>query len=338
MKRYLLTSILITVSIIAASCNSATSATPTASEAAVTLTPTSTPSPLGSQTNPVTLGVISPSPDDPIMQAADQLVQQIAADSGLSVQARPFTNYQDMLVSMQAGQVSFAWMPAMTYIYANGVGLAEVSLLTNHFGVYQYGSRFYVNQDSGFTIYYNEDTGQNTAIAAAALQQLEGLRPCFTDEHSISGYVLPQGLFSQQETQLLPPVFTQSYTGTIRALYIRGICDFGVVYAYLGDPRTSSAVLNDLGDAMTRVVVLWQSEAVIPNTALVYHPDVQPEIRQSINASLLTLAQTPDGIGLLSTVLEYDVQALHGVDDSLYNPLRELMVAAGINIEEQVGY
>jgi len=272
------------------------------------------------------------------MQAADQLVQQIASDTGFSVQARAFSNYQDLLVSMQAGQVSFTWMPAMTYIYANGVGLAEVSLLTNHFGVYQYGSRFYTNLDSGLNIYFNEETGQNTAAAQTALQQLEGLRPCYSDEHSVSGYILPQGILSQHEIQTQSPVFTQSYTSTIRALYIKGICDFGVVYAYLGDPRTSSAVLNDLSDAMDRVVILWQSDAIIPNTAMVYHPTVPDEIRQAINASILNLVQTPDGKGLLSTVLEYDVQALHGVDDTIYNPLRELMVAAGINIEEQVGY
>jgi phosphonate transport system substrate-binding protein len=318
------------------SCNPGT-ATPT-TEVTATITPTSTPAPLGSQENPLTFGVIAPSPDDPIMQAADQLVQQIATDTGFSIQTRAFSNFQDLLVSMQAGQVSFTWMPAMTYIYANGVGLAEVSLLTNHFGVYQYGSRFYANLDSGLDTYFNEETGQNTATAQVALQQLEGLRPCYTDEHSISGYVLPQGIFGQQEIQTQSPVFTQSYTSTIRALYIKGICDFGVVYAYLGDPRTSSAVLNDLSDAMDRVVILWQSDAIIPNTALVYHPSIPDEVRQAINTSILSLIQTPDGKGLLSTVLEYDIQALHGVDDSIYNPLRELMVAAGINIEDQVGY
>lgn len=337
MKRSILISILVVTLFLFTSCTS--SGNPSTTEGITpTITPTSTPAPLGSQANPITLGVIAPSPDDPIMQAADQLVQQIASDTGLSIQAREFSNYQDLLVSMQAGQVSLAWMPAMTYIYANGVGLAEVSLLTNHFGVYQYGSRFYVNIDSGLDIYFNEETGQNTAPASAALNQLDGLRPCYTDEHSISGYILPQGLISQTAIQTQSPVLTQSYTATIRALYIKGICDFGVVYAYLGDPRTSSTVLNDLGDAMNWVVVLWQSDAIIPNTALAYHPSIPDDIRQEINASLLGLVQTADGKGLLSTVLEYDIQALHGVDDSIYNPLRELVVAAGINIEEQVGY
>jgi hypothetical protein len=43
----------------------------------------------------------------------------------------------------------------------------------------------------------------------------------------------------------LNPVFTYNYNAIIRALYIQGICDFGVTYALTGDPLTSSDILSN---------------------------------------------------------------------------------------------
>jgi phosphonate transport system substrate-binding protein len=293
---------------------------------------------LGSNENPLIIVVVSSSPTAEQIAAAQQLSNTFSQSSGKVVSVEFLPDYASLIVALRKGDVQAGWLPPVTYIYAKDQGAANVLLLANHFGVYFYGTAFFANRDTEFHSYFDQATNRSTAKADIALPQFNGKRPCLVDQTSVSGYLVPIGLLNENQVLFQPPVLIRSYTGIIRALYIKAICDFGATFAISGDPRTSTAVTTDLTDALDRVVVIWQSDPMIPNTNLSVSPTLAPEFRDLLTGMLTDIMKSPDGKTALSTVLQYDVQDLKVVDDSVYDPLREMIKQSRVNIIDWIGW
>ncbi len=301
-------------------------------------TPTATPEPLGSASNPYVIGLISEQEDPQVAAAADELAKQVGNLAGVHATGKVFMTYNQLLESLAAGKVHATWMPPLTYLYASQRGLAEVALLTNHFGVYQYGVQFLANVESQLTPYFDPISGLSSADAATALEQLSGLRPCWVEPTSPSGYILPAGLLEENQIPVLPGVLTQSHTAVVRALYIKGICDFGATFAISGDPRTASMVIQDLPDVMNRVLVIWRSDAVIPSLNLSLLAGLSEGDRQVLTNAFLELSKTPEGKALLQVSAEnYEIEEMKTVNDTIYTPLRDAAQALKFNLKDGIG-
>ncbi|MCL4561357.1 MAG: PhnD/SsuA/transferrin family substrate-binding protein [Chloroflexi bacterium] len=322
---------------------SPTAATPTGAAQTSTLAPfptsipTPTPAPLGDPNNPVLMGIVSANNDSKATDAADQVAAAISTETGYTVRTSFSASYPDLIGDLRLGKIHFAWLPPFTYIQAHEEEIADVALVVNHFGVYSYGSQFLANAEHGFKVYYDATTGQSTAGAANALVQLAGTRPCWVDPTSASGYVVPDGILAQESIQTLDPVFTQDPGAVIRALYTKGICDFGATYAVSGDPRTASSIQADLPDVMNKVIVLWQTDAIIPNMNVSFHQSVSQAVRQKIADSLVDLARKSEGKTILTTAMNYDVSGFKAIDDTYYDPLRSIVQASGIDLAPLIG-
>ncbi|MFN2147734.1 MAG: hypothetical protein ACK2T2_05035, partial [Anaerolineales bacterium] len=62
-----------------------------------------------------------------------------------------------------------------------------------------------------------------------------------------------------------------------------------------------------------------------------YVPSMTREMRDSINNALLKIADTDEGKAALDEA--YSWAGLQKVDDSFYDPFRQVLDAAGVNIE-----
>jgi phosphonate transport system substrate-binding protein len=254
------------------------------------------------------------------------------------VQSRVLPSYQALVDEISNRRVHIAWLPPLTYLYASRIGVAQAALLANHFGVFQYGSQFLANTSSGFTPYFDPISGLNSADAATALAQFNGLRPCWVDPGSASGYIVPAGLLALNQIPIGEPAFTQSHSSVVRSLYVKGVCDFGGTFAISGDPRTASTVLQDLPDAIERIPIIWRSDAIIPNLNISYIAGLPEDRVKALNASFLQIAQQPEGLALLSSTADnYQVDALKPVDDSVYDRLREFVDALDLSLANYLG-
>jgi phosphonate transport system substrate-binding protein len=298
--------------------------------------PTKTPIPIGSSGNPLTIGFVDPV-DSNINDSKKTLVDQLANLTGFDVQAVQFSNYNELMDKMRNNQVHLAWLQPFTYIYGKQNGFARVLLLTNHFGVFQYGTQFMANSSSGFTAYYDPSTGKNTRDEAFALTQFQGKRPCWVDPTSASGYILPLSQLAENKIGVFEGVFSHNHAAVIRSLYVNGICDFGATFSISGDPRTSSTVLEDSPDVINRVPILWRSEAVIPNTNLTIQSEISPQIADKISAAFMEIVKTPDGRQIISDALNYNVEDLQPVNDDVYKPLEHAIDILGLDIETLIG-
>lgn len=305
-----------------------------------TFPPTRTPTPLppGSAENPLVIGLVSVTEDAQINAAGEELALQVAERTGLSVTGRVYTSYHSLLEDMEEARVHVAWMPPLTYVYASGRGVAQAALLTNHFGVYEYGAQFLANAASGLQPHYDPLSGQNDVDAATALAQFQGLRPCWVEPLSPTGYILPAGLLLNNQVETIPAVFAQSHTAVVRALYVQGICDFGATFSHSGDPRTAAVVQDDLPDVMNRVLIIWRSDASVPNVSLVYRTGLSEGNRIALTNAFLDIVKTPDGKGLLTlSAGNYEIEDLRVVEDHTYDPLRDVVAAVRINLLETIG-
>jgi phosphonate transport system substrate-binding protein len=317
--------------------------TPLATTARPTFTPTPlptdtpTPEPLGSPANPIIVGLLMPQNDPLIIGDGDQLASQLSQSTGYTVQAKTFDSYPAILAAIETGNVHVTWLPPFTYILAHQQGLVDAALMTNHFGIYSYGTMFLANIESGFTPFFDPNTNQNTADAGPALRQFNGKLPCWVEAKSASGYIIPMGLFAMENISFQQPVLIQSFDSVVRALYVHQICDFGATYAISGDPRTASSIQDAFPDVMQKVIVIWRSDAVIPNLGMVYKSDFPKALRQLLTDALIQWVNTDAGKTALTNANQYNIGDLKEIDDTYYDPLRTYLQASAVDLNSLVG-
>ena len=297
-------------------------------------TATATQPPPGSEGNPISIGFILKPEDIEANAAAEDVAFLIAEETGLQVESALYPDFQSLSAAVVNGDLDLFWLKPLEYIYLNWEGEAQVVLLTNHLGVYAYGVQFMANVNRGFTSYFDPEANASFGEPITALQQFSGTRPCFIDPTSLPGYLAPLGLLTNTSTPTLDPIFTYDYEATVRALYIQEICDFGVSYALIGDPRTSSSILQDIPEAQNDVVIIWQSDGIIPNINLSASRDLPLDILFRLQEAFLDLPSTSEGLALLSTALNYQVEAFKIVEDTFYNPLRAALVPLELDLQQ----
>jgi len=80
-----------------------------------------------------------------------------------------------------------------------------------------------------------------------------------------------------------------------------------------------------------KVVAVLHTSIDIPNDGLHFSPSVPETIRAQIVDALLAMAETDEGQETLYTA--FWCSGLQKVDDSFYDPLRQLLDASGVDIE-----
>ena len=308
--------------------------TSTLNAATLTPMPTFTPTPavLGSAERPFVLGIVSAAPSSAQQEALNQLAADLAGSLQVSVQARIFSDYIALELALQRSEVHLVWLMPVEYLLASQKNLADVMLVTNHLGVTGYGVQFIGHSDSHFTPYFDVATNAATGTAAQALAQFAGLRPCLTNTKSLSGYWVPSGYLAINNISVKPAVQTYSTNASLRALYIKGVCDFTATYAIAADPRTSSEVITDLPDAVAKLPIIWISPPVIPTLSLSTSPEVDLTVKTRLAESLQALARTEEGKNLLTSALAYETAGLQPLPDSAYDELRQLISVQNVRL------
>lgn len=305
------------------------------STASITPTPSATPIPLGSENNPVVMGIVW-SDESSQSPAAGQFIQYLADTTGFIFALQPFGSKMDLMAAMDQGKVSFAWLLPEDFLYASENNIGIVAFLTSHYGVYGYGSYVFVRSDSGFQLDFDADTGTSNFGASAALRQFTQKVPCLVNQKSISGYAYPLGLLAEESVKVKDPVLLQTHEAVIRAIDTGGICDFGFTYGITGDPRTSSAIQKDIPDIMQKVVIAWQTPADIPTLNLTYATLLAGDIRFAISSALEKYAANPDGLQTLSQMNNYAIDGIRSASDDEYENLRAALRAAGIDTQSLI--
>ena len=294
-----------------------------------TLTPTPPASPEpGTEKNPLILALAPSShPSGEVIAAGDSIAAYIESRTGYKVVTIVPSNENNLVEAMGNGNAQIAALSPFAYLLARENDTVTAILASARDGQTTYGAQFIANREGGFVSYFNSERDENTAEAVEALKQFQDKKPCWSDNNSPSGYVVPLGLLNQAQVRIRSGAFLEGQPNVVRAVYVDDICDFGASFI---DARQSPALEADYPDVMDRVVVIWRIPAIIPYENISLSNTLPIEMRRVLQRAFIDLMLTPEGKSAIQTV--YGIDELQIVEDAAYVDFANYVHASGLDL------
>ncbi|MEA3328014.1 MAG: phosphate/phosphite/phosphonate ABC transporter substrate-binding protein [Chloroflexota bacterium] len=273
---------------------------------------------LGTEENPLIWALVPSGESDTVLAGFDTVTDIIYDETGIVIDAFVATEYAGVIEALSADppKAHIASLATFAYIVAAERGVAEVELVSVRYGSPSYTGQIFVRADSGIT----------------SVDQLAGKTFCRPDVLSTSGWIIPsitmQSYGIDPDTDLAEIVDAGSHDAAVAGVY-NGDCDAGSSYV---DARSN--LEEDYADIM-EVIQVIDISVDIPNDGVQYHPDVSRELRDQINAALIAMPETEAGAEALDMAYEWNELMPKG--DEFYDPFRQILDAAGVNVEDFLG-
>ena len=293
-------------------------------------TPTS-PAP-GTIENPLIVALPpGSSADAERVEAGKAFAEQLSEVTGYTFVVVAPESYANIVDAMGKGNAHIAVLPAYAYALAYEKGYANAAFASLRSGERTYGAQFVARTDAGLQSYFDAQTGENTADAVTALSQFRDKKPCWPDEISPSGYVIPSGILAYNDIPTRPPAFVQGQPTVVRAVYVGGICDFGATYV---DARGFPAVLDEYPDALEQVSVIWRIPPIIPYETFTIAHNLSPEMAQALEDAMFRISGMQAGRDVLGQA--YGIEDWERITDTFYEEFRLYLDASDIDLESLV--
>lgn len=287
---------------------------------------------LGSAKNPLILALPpSARPTGDVINAGNVLKSLLEKSTGFKIIVVAPPAESELVKAFADGNAHIGVLSPFGYLMASNSGKADAAFARQRDGGIFYGAQFIVQSEAGFTSYFDPVKNENTADASAALVQFNDKKPCWTDTLSPSGYVVPLGLLSEVNVKPLEPAFVSGHSTVVRAVYARGICDFGATYI---DARTYPGLENEFPDVMKKVNVVWRIPAIIPYETLVFAHGMTIDTRRALERAFVDAMSTPGGKSAMQVLYGFD--AMQIVQNGQYDEFRKAVKASGLDLGDLV--
>ncbi|HET9911623.1 MAG TPA: PhnD/SsuA/transferrin family substrate-binding protein [Anaerolineales bacterium] len=309
-----------------------TTATPTATLPRITPTETAPlPFPtveLGLAENPLILALPPSANSQAQIDAAKVIASQFTERTGYTVVTVVPDSYSALVESLEKGNAHIVLLDPYAYELAFRKDLVRASYAILRDGKGKYGAQFLATRRGDFTSYFDERTGKNTTEEAAiALAQFADKKPCWSDEISPSGYVVPLGYLNENQIVTKAPAFVGGHPTVVRSLYASGICDFGATYI---DARKFPSLEDEFPDLVEQVIVVWQIPPLIPYNVLAFSTNMPQPMRDLFSSLVPPILQTEAGKAAFKTA--YDIDELEPVNDGYYEEFRIYVDESGVDL------
>ena len=290
--------------------------------------PTPTAAALGTVENPLVLALPPGSASDrERVDAGKNLAEQLSEITGYTFVVVAPESYAKLVESMGKGNVHLAVLSGPAYALAYESGFANAIYASIISGEKAYGAQFIARTDAGFQSYYDAYRDINTADAATALSQFRNKKPCWPDEVSLTGYVIPVGVLAQNDIPVRQAAFVQGQPTVVQAVYAGDVCDFGATYI---DARSFPSVLDKYPDVQDEVKVIWRVPSIIPYGIFALDRNLPPQISLAINDALFRITGMQAGRQVLGKA--YEVEDWERITDSFYAEFRLYLDSSGVDL------
>lgn len=313
-------------------------ATQTATPVPVSVTPTDTaPAPfataeLGLAENPLILALPPSTNSQEQIAAAKVIASQFTERTGYTVVTIVPDSYSALVEALEKGNAHIVLLDPYSYELAFRKDLVRASYAVLKEEEGKYGAQFLATRRGGFTSYFDEGIDENTTDdPAVALAQFADKKPCWSDEISPSGYVVPLGYLNENQIVTKPPAFVEGHPTVVRSLYASGICDFGATYI---DARKFPSLEDEFPDLVEQVIVVWQIPAIIPYEVLAFSTKMPEGMRNLFASQILPMMQTDAGKTAFKTA--YDIEELEAVNDGYYEEFRIYVDESGVDLTKLI--
>jgi phosphonate transport system substrate-binding protein len=270
---------------------------------------------LGTEENPLIWSFVPSGEMQDVVAGAEGVIALIEEETGFAIDANVATEYAGVIEAMCSDPVEahMGSLATFAYVLAAQRDCAEAALVSVRYGSPTYNGQIIVRADSGIT----------------ELSQLAGKTFCRPDPLSTSGWIIPSldlaAAGVDPETGMAEVVDAGSHDAAVTAVY-NGDCDAAAVYV---DAR--SGIEDEFPDVKEVIDVIHVS-VDIPNDGLQFTSAVPQEMRDQIVNAMVRIMETEEGQEAMDAAYEWAGVEVHG--DEFYDPFRQLLDAAGVDIEE----
>ena len=286
-----------------------------------TLTPSSTPTltptlpPLGEEGNPIVWAIVPETDLNVFIPAADQAADIIMERTGLIIETQVSENFSQIVDMLCSGEAQIGALNAFSYLLAQERDcISNIVLTAEMFGGSAYQGQILVRSDSGIT----------------SIADLAGTTFCRRAEDSRSTWIVPRLMMLaagiDPDNDLKEIIDTGTINKTIAGIY-RGTCDAGATYI---DARIDNR--EEFPDIFNVAHVLAQT-IQIPYNSVTFSSILPTEIQEEIEGVFYYL-EVFDGGQVLNDL--YGWSGIYERGDYLYDPLREVINASGVDLESLV--
>jgi phosphate/phosphite/phosphonate ABC transporter binding protein len=287
---------------------------------------------LGTDKNPLILAVPpTTQPDPSVLAASKTLIALLEKSTGYKFVSVVPPSETELVKAFGLNNAHIGVLSPAGYLLASGRGFVDAAFVRQQAGSVFYGAQFIARSDAGFIAYYDPIKDENSADATVALAQFKNKKPCWTDDHSPSGYIVPLGFLNEVGVQVSTPAFLAGHPPVVRAVYAGGICDFGATYI---DARAFPGLEDQYPDVMKKVVVIWRIPRIIPYETLAFVHGMDEDQRRSLIRSFVEIMLTADGKSAMQTLYGFD--AMQVVQDSQYEDYSKAVIASGLDLANLV--
>jgi len=333
-RKYSLFIPFIFVAILLSGCNVSrfTPSQPTATHTPV-ITPTldETPLPptgeLGLAENPLILALPPSADSSEQINAAREIAAMFTERTGYVVVVVVPDSYADLVDALEKENAHIVLLDPLSYALAYQKDLVRAQYASVKEEKIAYGAQILAARKGGYTSYFNPEIGVNTADSATALVQFADKKPCWSEETSPSGYVIPLGLLNQAQVLTRPAAFVGGQTTVVRSLYVGGICDFGSTYI---DARKFPSLEDEMPDLIEQVLVIWQTPEIIPYEVLAFSTNMPQPMRDLFSNLIPAILQTDAGNAAFKKA--YDIEAVQPVNDEDFSDFHTLIYDSRVDL------
>lgn len=315
--------------------------TETVTPPAGSTTPTDTAIPavttveLGLAENPLILTMLpsTTAPPQAQIDAAKVIASQITERTGYTVVTVIPDSYTALVEALENGNAHIVLLDPYAYELAYQKDAVQAAFAVLKDGVGKYGAQFIAPRKEGFKSYFNPIIEENfpSADAGTALEQLTNKKPCWSDETSASGYIIPLGYLNSNQVFTRPAAFVEGHPTVVRSLYAGGICDFGATYV---DARKFPSLEDEFPDLVEQVIVIWRIPDIIPYNVLAFSTNMPQGMHELISNTIPAILQTDAGKAAFKTA--YDIEELEAVNDGYYDDFRVYVNESGVELSTLV--
>lgn len=275
--------------------------------------------PLGSEENPLVWAFVPSGEMERVTGGAQSVADLLHAETGLYFKTLVATEYAGVIEALRADPPTahISSLATFSYIMAADLGVSKAALVAVRRGTAFYQGQIIARVDSGIK----------------NLTDLKGKTFARPDPLSTSGWIIPSIVLQAAGINLdrdIKIVDAGSHDAVVAAVY-SGDVDAGACYLDLNTRIPMREMQKEHPDAPEKIATIQKSPN-IPNDGVQFHPSVPENIRETIVAALLKIAETDEGKAALIAAYQWD--ALEPHDDTFYDPFRQVLQAAGVKAED----
>jgi len=230
------------------------------------------------QSNELRVGLIPSEDAHAMIEASQQVMDQLAAKTGMKVKPFVANDYNGVIEALRSGKLDIAYLGPFSYVLAHELANAEAFAVavTKKTGRSAYQSKVIARKDKGLQ----------------SLDHLKGRTFAFVDPSSASGHLFPKaGLMASGfdvDKGFSRVIFSGSHDASIMA-----VANNKVDAAAVADRIFDSAVKKGLIKSED-FTVIWHSKP-IPESPMVWRKSLDEATKQKVAAAMADIKNLPWG-------------------------------------------